>query len=91
MYFRGEWWHLSEQYTDGDIDPFTLQDSVDIFNLRLGYVWTASNADLTLWGRNITDERYFHGSFDGPAQVGRMNSYPSEPSSFGITFRKGFD
>jgi hypothetical protein len=46
---------------------------------------------LTLWGRNVTDERWYHGSFDAPAQEGHMNSYPAEPSSFGVTFRKGFD
>ena len=91
MYFRGEFSHSSKQFTDGDDDPFTLQEAVDLVNLRIGYIWTDANAELTLWGRNITDERYFHGSFDPPAQAGRINSYPSEPSSYGITFRKNFD
>ena len=68
-----------------------LQDSVKIVNLRIGYAWTDWNADVTLWGRNITDERYFHGSFDAPAQEGHMKSYPSEPATYGITFRKNFD
>lgn len=91
MFFRGEFSHFSERYTDGDVDPFTLQDSVNLVNLRLGYVWTDFNAELTIWGRNITDERYFHGSFDAPAQEGHMNSYPADPSSYGVTFRKNFD
>jgi len=91
MYFRGEFSHFSKQFTDGDDDPFTLQESVDLVNLRIGYIFTDWNAELTLWGRNITDERYFHGSFDPPAQTGRINSYPAEPSSVGVTFRKGFD
>jgi outer membrane receptor protein involved in Fe transport len=91
MYFRGEFSHFSEAFTDGDVDPFTRQDSVDLVNLRIGYIFTDLNAELTLWGRNITDERYYVGSFDAPAQEGHMNSYPSEPSTFGITFRKNFD
>ena len=91
VYFRGEFSHFSKQFTDGDDDPFTEQDAVDLVNLRIGYIFTDWNAELTLWARNITDERYFHGSFDPPAQAGRINSYPAEPSSVGITFRKGFD
>ena len=91
LFFRGEVGYFSDQYTDGDLDPFTLQDSVKIVNLRIGYAWTDWNADVTLWGRNITDERWFHGSFDAPAQEGHMNSYPSEPATYGITFRKNFD
>jgi len=91
LYFRGEVTHYSERFTDGDVDPFTRQESVDLLNARFGYVWTDSNAELTFWGRNITDESYYHGSFDAPAQEGHMNSYPAEPSTFGVTFRKNFD
>ncbi|MDX2411886.1 MAG: TonB-dependent receptor [Woeseiaceae bacterium] len=91
VYFRGEFSHYSKQFTDGDDDPFTEQDAYEIVNLRIGYIFTDWNAELTLWARNITDERYFHGSFDRPAQVGSINSYPGEPSSVGVTFRKGFD
>jgi outer membrane receptor protein involved in Fe transport len=91
MYFRGEFSHYSEAFTDGDVDPFTRQDDFNLINLRIGYIWTDFNAEFTLWGRNITDERYYAGSFDGPAQDGHMNSYPAEPSSYGITFRKNFD
>jgi outer membrane receptor protein involved in Fe transport len=91
LYFRGEFSHYSEQFTDGDDDPFTLQDAYELVNVRIGYIWTDWNAELTVWGRNITDESYFHGSFDRPAQEGSINSYPGEPSSFGVTFRKSFD
>lgn len=91
MYFRGEFSHYSAQFTDGDVDPFTRQGDVNPVNLRIGYNWTDFNAELTLWGRNITDERWFHGSFDAPAQEGHVNSYPSDPASYGITFRKNFD
>ena len=69
--------------------PF--QDDFEIVNARFGLMFYDWNADLTFWGRNITDERYHVGSFDAPIQVGRMNAYPAEPSTFGVTFRKGFD
>jgi len=90
MYVRAEYSYYSEQFTDGDLDPLTRQDDVSILNLRVGMNFDDWNSSLTLWGRNITDERYYHGSFDRPIQLG-INSYPSEPSTFGLTFRKNFD
>ena len=91
IFARLEWSYASEAFTDGDLDPFTESDSLNILNARIGYTWIDWDADLTLWGRNITDEKYYTGSFDAPAQDGRMNSYPSEPAMYGITFRKGFE
>lgn len=91
LFIRGEYTYRSELFTDGDVDPFTLQDSFSLVNLRIGLDLTAWNANITAWGRNITDERYFVGSFDAPAQDGRMNSYPGEPSTYGVTFRKFWD
>jgi outer membrane receptor protein involved in Fe transport len=91
LWFRAEWSYASDQFTDGDIDPLTKQDSYSLINLRLGLDIDSWNSTLPLWGRNVTDERWYHGSFDAPIQLGRMNSYPSEPSTYGITFQMNFD
>jgi outer membrane receptor protein involved in Fe transport len=88
---RLEYTYASEQFTDGDNDPFTLQDNVQMINARLGINFDNSNSSLTLWGRNITDERWYHGSFDVPVAEDKMLSYPAEPATFGVTFRKNFD
>ena len=90
-FVRAEYTYASDLFTDGDIDPFTLQDEVNLFNLRLGLRWGSDEgSELVLWGRNLSDERYFAGSFDAPVQDGRMNSYPAEPRTYGITFRQQF-
>jgi iron complex outermembrane recepter protein len=91
MFIRGEYTYTSSQFTDGDLDPFTKQDSFEIVNMRLGFHFDKIASTLTLWGRNITDERYFHGSFDQPIGLGRMNSYPAEPATYGVSFLKNFD
>jgi len=91
MYARVEYSTASEQFTDGDLDPFSMQDDFEIVNARIGFNFDNMNSSLTIWGRNITDERYYVGSFDAPVQVGRMNAYPAEPSTFGVTFRKNFE
>jgi outer membrane receptor protein involved in Fe transport len=91
LFLRGEYSSSSELFTDGDVDPFTEQDSFEIVNARIGINFGKSNSSLTLWGRNITDERYILGSSDAPIQVGRMHAYPAEPATYGLTYRKAFD
>jgi len=90
LFIRAEYTYTSDLFTDGDTDPLTLFDGVDIVNLRLGLIFENMDAELTLWGRNITDEAYYGGSFDPPLQDGKLNYYPQEPSTYGVTFRKNF-
>ena len=92
LFFRAEYAWAGETTTDGDTDPFTTQDDFGILNLRLGVDFDEWNSTVTLWGRNITDERYYNGSFDPPLlDRGSMNSYPSEPATYGLTFRKNWN
>jgi outer membrane receptor protein involved in Fe transport len=91
MFFRGEYTYASSQWTDGDLDPLTQQGSVEMVNLRVGFLFDRINSELTFWGRNITDERWYHGSFDQPLGLGRMNSYPAEPATYGVTWQSNFD
>jgi iron complex outermembrane receptor protein len=91
LFFRIEYTYASEQFTDGDLDPLSKQDDVSLLNARLGLNFDHWNGSLTLWGRNLTDERWYHGSFDVPVAEDKMLSYPSEPAAYGLTFRKGFD
>ena len=91
LFLRGEYSSSSDFLTDGDLDPFTEQESFEIVNARIGINFGRSNSSLTLWGRNITDERYILGSSDAPIQVGRMHAYPAEPATYGLTYRKAFD
>jgi len=90
LFIRGEYSYGSDLFTDGDTDPLTLVDGYDIVNLRLGLIFENMDAELTLWGRNITDEAYYGGSFDAPLQLGKNNYYPQEPVTWGVTFRKHF-
>ena len=92
MFLRLEYAWASEFTSDGDNDPLTTQDDFGILNVRLGVDLHDWDSTVTLWGRNVTDERYYTGSFDPPLQdPGRMASYPSEPATWGITFRKNWD
>jgi outer membrane receptor protein involved in Fe transport len=91
MIARVEYSQFSEQFTDSTLDPFGVQDKYQIVNASIAFNIDSWNSTFQLWARNLTDERYNHGTFDAPFQAGRMNAYPSEPSTFGISFRKNFD
>ena len=91
VFIYAEYTYFSDTLTDGDLDPLTRQDSFGLVNLRIGINLDDINSVITLWGRNITDERYYNGSFDPPLLDGRLNSYPSEPATYGITFRRNWD
>ena len=91
LFFRAEYTHASELFTDGDLDPFTIQNGTDLVNIRFGMDIDSWNSRITLWGRNVTDERSYNGSFDQPLGAGRMNSYPTEPATYGVSFTKNWD
>jgi outer membrane receptor protein involved in Fe transport len=46
--------------------------------------------DVTVWGRNINDDEYFTSGFPTTAQPGSVNTYASQPATYGITVRKNF-
>ena len=89
-YVRGEYSYYSEILTDGDLDPYTQLDELNMINARIGIRWENLDSELVFWGRNLGDERYYAGSFDAPVQAGRMNSYPAEPRTWGVTYRMNF-
>ena len=91
MIARLEYSQFSKQFTDSTLDPFGIQDAYEIVNASIAFNIDSWNSTFKLWARNLTDERYNHGTFDAPFQSGRMNAYPSEPSTFGVSFRKNFD
>lgn len=43
--------------------------------------------ELTVWGRNLLDNRYFYTIFDSPAQPGSVSGYPNQPLTWGGAVR----
>ena len=90
MFIRPEYNYYSDTMTDGNNEPLKLRDSYDIWNLRVGLDFESIDANLTLWGRNLADEAHYETIFDVPIQDGKLNAYPREPRTWGVTFRKNF-
>lgn len=89
-YVRAEYRYISDTMTDGNNDPLKLRPSFDHLNLKAGLVFEDMDAELSVWGRNVTDEAFYETVFDVPVQDGKLNAYPHEPMTWGVTFRKNF-
>ncbi len=89
-FLRGEYAYISDVMTDGNNDPLKLRPSFDNLNLKFGLFFDSIDAELSVWGRNVTDERFYETVFDVPVQDGKLNAYPHEPRTWGVTFRKNF-
>ena len=64
--------------------PFTRQ--VDNLTASLTYECDCGFS-LSVWGRNLTDDRYLGTVFDRPAQPLSVSGYPNDPRTYGITGR----
>jgi outer membrane receptor protein involved in Fe transport len=47
----------------------------------------ANGLELSLWGRNLTDDRYLISAFDSVAQSGSISGYTNQPRTYGIAAR----
>ncbi|MCC2615206.1 TonB-dependent receptor [Aestuariibacter halophilus] len=90
-YVLAEYSHTGEVILDGSNDPYAVQDSYNVLNLRFYMNFSDYDTDVILWGRNVTDEDYINRTnFNTPIQEGKMNAYVAEPATFGITVKKRF-
>ncbi|MGB3797137.1 MAG: TonB-dependent receptor [Alteraurantiacibacter sp.] len=68
--------------------PFTRQ--VDELSASLTYIFDGPGLELSVWGRNLLDDRYFLSLFDSPAQPGSISAYPNQPRTYGATAKIRF-
>ena len=68
--------------------PFQRQ--VDDVSASLGYESESLGLDVTLWARNLLNDRYLLSLFDSPGQPLSISGYPNQPRTYGVTVRKTF-
>jgi iron complex outermembrane recepter protein len=68
-------------------DPFHRQ--VDELSASLAYQFDMG-LELSVWGRNLLNDRYLQLVFDTPAQPRSISGYPNQPRTYGITGRFRF-
>jgi|CXWL01.1.fsa_nt_gi outer membrane receptor protein involved in Fe transport len=87
FYLDGRWNSEYRTQTLGR-DPLgrTDNEAFAIFNGRIGVGPEDERWSVEFWGRNLTDEFYYVGSFQATLQNTYV-IYPSEPQTYGVTLR----
>ena len=60
-----------------------------ILNQTLSYAME-NGLSLTVWGRNLLNDRTLLQIFDSPAQTGSLSGYPNQPRTYGVSARFTF-
>lgn len=86
-YLRGEYYFESET---GLSDAFPeLTREVGTLNASAGLQFT-EQISAQIWVRNLNNDQYITGGFNGVAQPGTVNSFVSAPRTFGATLSYNF-
>ena len=67
-----------------------LPSAYKTINLRLGVLLEDYQTEITLWGRNVSDEDWVGIAFGAPLQTGKIGAYGREPRTYGLTINKKF-
>ena len=60
----------------------------DVNDLNASITYAMQNGlELSVWGRNLLDDRYIRQIFDSPAQIGSISGYPNQPRTYGVAAR----
>lgn len=89
-FLYGEYVYTDKRMTDVNNDPVKYDGSYGRLNIRAGVFFEEYNTQLTLWGRNLTDDDATGTVSDAPAQDGRFIAYYEQPLTWGVTLRKDF-
>ena len=63
-----------------------LTREVDDMNASLTYALN-NGLELSVWGRNLLNDRYLLSVFDSVAQTGSISGYPNQPRTYGVSAR----
>lgn len=89
-YIYAEYIYVGDQVMESSNDPLEEQGAYELINLRAGLLFEEYDAEIILWGRNVTDEFYYGTNFDPPIQYGKLNAYVREPATYGVTAKMHF-
>ncbi|MEE4452536.1 TonB-dependent receptor [Novosphingobium resinovorum] len=66
-----------------------FKQDINDMNASLTYAM-ANGLELTVWGRNLLNDRTILQIFDSPAQPGSISGYPNQPRTYGVAARYRF-
>ena len=89
-YLRVEYDYVSKTQLTETTPPNLSTWGQSIVNASVGVTNDAHQIEVTLWGRNLTNDESLISTFPTVAQDGSYSGYPTPPRTYGVTLRKTF-
>jgi iron complex outermembrane receptor protein len=88
-FIRGEWFYEDKVQVVENVPADIASREVSMFNASLGFAWP-NGFEVTLWGRNLTNDEFLQSAFPSVAQPGSYGGYPNQPRSYGASLKFSF-
>jgi outer membrane receptor protein involved in Fe transport len=88
-FIRGEYIYEDKVQVIENVPAEIASREVSMLNASMGIGFN-NGLELTLWGRNLTDDEFLITAFPAVAQAGSYSGYPNQPRTFGVTLRARF-
>jgi iron complex outermembrane receptor protein len=82
--------YTDDYFLDGDLDRNTLQDSYVKVNASVAIAGGEDHWEVSLYGRNLTDETTYSYATDAPLSAGIYGGWVEEPRIVGLQGRYNF-
>jgi iron complex outermembrane receptor protein len=87
---RVDWSYIDDHYKDALNFPQLRQDSYSLVDAFVTYVSARGSWELSLFGKNLTDETYIVSGFANGLTQGRVSANLGRPREWGLSFRYRF-
>ena len=88
-FIRGEYVYEDKVQVIENVPAEIASREVNMLNASMGISFS-HGLELTLWGRNLTDDQFLITAFPTVAQKGSYSGYPNQPRTYGVTLRARF-
>ncbi len=87
---RADLSYIDDHYKDALNFPQLHQDSYSLINAYITYVSTRNNWEVSLFGKNLTDEKYIVSGFANGLTQGRVTANLGRPREWGLSLKYRF-
>ena len=91
LYLRGDYVFMDDHLTNGGNAASLADKDIDdreLLNLKLG--WRNDNWNISVWGKNLTDDEYAVQTLNTQAFSGQDSYFLASPKTYGATLRYDF-
>lgn len=87
---RADWSYVDDHFKDALNFPQLHQDGYSLFDAYITYVSARDDWEVSLFGKNLSDERYIVSGFANGLTQGRVSANLGRPREWGLSFKYRF-